>query len=72
MGEIVEFRAIRRNGEPRERETNERSAQILFFTGVRYTRYAAEADMPVAASRSRRGGRRRWLSGSRDKRTSPS
>jgi len=50
----------------------EGSAQILFFTGVRYMRYAPESDMAPAASRAQKGRRRGWFNFPRGKRKKPS
>jgi hypothetical protein len=72
MGEIVEFRGHRRDRAPQSRAMIEGSAQILFFTGVRYMRYAQESDMPPAASGAQKGRRSGWFNAARGKRTKPS
>jgi hypothetical protein len=72
MGEIVEFRGLRRDKAPHTRAMIEGSAQILFFTGVRYMRTTRAGDMPPVAPRAGKGGRRGWFNGLRGKRTKPS
>jgi hypothetical protein len=69
MGEVVEFKAIRRASLS---ATLEGSARILFFTGVRYVRPALETEPPGAICSVRRSGRNRLVSGPRGKRTRPS
>lgn len=70
MVEIVEFEGQRRERAPRPRTLSGGSAQILFFTGVRYTRYALESDMPLAGAG--KGKREDWFNSPRGKRTKPS
>jgi hypothetical protein len=72
MGEIVEFRGPRRDRAPHVRGMIEGSAQILFFTGVRYMRIMQDGDMPPAAPRRPKGRGRGWVNGLRGKRTKPS
>jgi hypothetical protein len=69
MGQIVEFSGPRRDRAPQSRAMIEGPAQILFFTGVRYTR---ESDMPPVTSRAQKGRRRGWFKFPRGKKTKPS
>jgi hypothetical protein len=72
MGQIVEFSRPRRERVPHARAVIAGPAQILFFTGVRYTRYARESDMPLAVSPACKGKPRDCFNAVRDKRTKPS
>jgi hypothetical protein len=72
MGEVVEFRTLRRDAVPQAGAIIEVSAQILFFTGVRYVHGTDDSDMPAAAPRPRRSRRRSWLNARHGKRTKPS
>ena len=69
MGQIVEFKGLRRDSVPHSQAVIEGSAQILFFTGVRYAR---ENGVQPAASPTRKGRSRGWLNARRGKRTKPS
>jgi hypothetical protein len=69
MGELVRFRP--RGGRERKRENEsarDESAQILFFTGVRYQRYGEADESPAIDQRAPPSGDMGGAGGGRRKR----
>lgn len=64
MNNVIQFRPA---DSPRRMASDDRGAQILFFTGVRYQRWSAEACVAAAQPQSARRKRQRAETGGKRK-----